>query len=186
METNNEQQIIPIQHKKPVPWQHIIYITSIFIIIFASIIINYSNPKIVEVEKIKEVEVIKEVEKIVEVEAECPFCNTSSTCPDCQYSQKYVLSLIAQAKKCERSEYHYDLDECTWKLNKTDEEFEECEEELDDCEDDCEDLCDEFEYNFDKCEDNLTDCKNDYNECSDDLNDCEDCLNDEDPEICYD
>ncbi len=178
MEMNN-QEAIPIQHKKPIPWQHIIYITSIFIIVFASVIIYYTNPVTIEHNNT----VIQEVEVIREIEKECEVCQTCEVCQNCndtqKYSSAYVLQLIRLAKKCEKSRYNYDLDECSWRLNRTDGLLNNCTEERDNFEDECEDFCLDIEW--DTCKDmydgNLTDCQNTLNICEDCLKDCNDDCN---------
>jgi hypothetical protein len=68
----------------------------------------------------------KEVIREVTVDKVCPEC-ICQKCPQENktiYNKTYIQGLIIEAKKCEKSQYFYNISECTWELNVTTQELE--------------------------------------------------------------
>ena len=98
---------------------------------------------------IPECDVCEECEVCSEV-IECEICNDTE-CEDCEkgnYDRSYVIGLIQEAKKCERSQYYYNMSDCHYELNRTRQQLDRCEDEID---------IDNVTSQLRECEDNLCD-----------------------------
>lgn len=171
------------------------YLTIIVVILFAAVVLRYTNPVTIIQNNTIEVPVPFEVF----VNQTCDICETCATCETCDYSnctQKYsegfVLALMREAKKCEKDENFIEIDECRWKLNRTSKKLSNCTAEKIIYKEDCDDYCidiewdqcsDMFDGNLTTCHDILNDCEGCIKDCDDEcssdsnLGNCRDCIN---------
>jgi len=103
---------------------------------------------------------------------ECEECNATE-CEEGNYDRSYVTGLIIEAKKCEKSQYYYNMSDLQYELNRTQQQLERCEDDTD---------IDNVTIELRKCEDELEDYEDGL--CEDKLEECEDNLCDEDSSWC--
>ena len=122
-----------------------IVVIGLYIIILTVLIIGCTKEEC----PITECDVCEECEICTEC-SDCIECNVTE-CEECEkgnYDKSYVMGLIREAKKCERSLYYYNLSDCHYELNRTNQQLDRCEDETD---------IDNVTIELRECEDRLCD-----------------------------